>query len=64
MAEVKTTLVPEQAAASVAARVKTVVSCEAWIKDVVKRYDGLKTFEAELQKHGALDVVRQIMKKG
>ena len=60
----KLTLVPEEAAASIAQRVKLIRQCEAYIKDVVGRYDGLKAFEAELAKHGVSGDVLDIIKKG
>ena len=60
----KLTLVPEEAAASIAQRVKLIKSCEVYIKDVVGRYDGLKAFEAELAKHGVAKDVLDIIKKG
>lgn len=60
----KTTLVPNEAAASVAAKIKTIQQCEAIIKSIVARYDGLKAFDAELEKLGVLNAVRQIIKKG
>lgn len=59
----KLTLVPDEAAASIAARIKTIHQCEQYIRETVKRYDGLKAFEAELEKHGVSDGVTAIMKR-
>lgn len=64
MGDTKTSLVPEQAAASVAAKVKTMQQCEAIIKGIASRYEGLKQFDAELDKRGVLIAVRQLSKKG
>lgn len=56
-------LVPEEAAESIAVRVKSIKQAEAYIKEVVARYDGLKAFEAELQKHGVSKDVLDIIKR-
>jgi hypothetical protein len=61
MAELR--LVPEQAAASIAARIKTIENCKAMIRETVKRYDGLKAFEDHLAAHGAKDAVDRLMKE-
>lgn len=57
-------LVPAEAAASIAARLKTIEQCEAIIRETVVRYDGLRAFEAELAKRGISDKVAALMKKG
>lgn len=57
---VKFTLVPDEAAASIAQRIKLIETCEAYVRETVARYDGLKAFEAELAKHGVADKVKKI----
>lgn len=57
-------LVPEEAAASIAVRVRQIQQAEQYIKDVVGRYDGLKSFEASLAKHGVGEAVAAILKRG
>jgi hypothetical protein len=56
-------LVPDQAAASIAARIKTIENCKAMIRETVKRYDGLKAFEDHLAAHGVKDAVDRLMKE-
>lgn len=60
----KLTLVPDEAAASIAVRVQQIKLAEAYIKEVVGRYDGLRSFEAELQKLGISADVLAIIKRG
>ena len=60
----KLTLVPDEAAASIAARVDVIKKCEAYIRDVVGRYDGLRSFEVELQRLGVSEAVLAILKRG
>ncbi len=60
---VKLILVPEEAAASIAVRIKQIQQAEAYVRDVVSRYDGLKSFEAELAKHGVSEAVKAIVTK-
>ena len=59
----KLTLVPSEAAESIAARVRLIEQCEAYIKATVARYDGLKSFEAELSKHGVTEKVAAVLKR-
>ena len=61
---VKLTLVPEEAAQSIAARIQTLEACEKFVRETVSRYDGLKAFEAELAKHGVAEKVQTIVKRG
>lgn len=56
-------LVPDQAAASIAARVKVIEQCKVMISETVKRYDGLKVFEDQLAQLGAKDAVDRLMKE-
>lgn len=56
-------LVPDQAAASIAARVKVIENCKAMICETVKRYDGLKAFEDQLARLGVKDAVDRLMKE-
>jgi len=56
-------LVPDQAAASIAARIKTIENCKAMIRETVERYDGLKAFEDKLAAHGVKDAVDRLMKE-
>jgi len=61
---VKLTLVPDEAAASIAQRVALLETCEKYIRETVARYDGLKAFEAELAKRGVAEKVAAIIKRG
>ena len=61
MAELR--LVPDEAAASIAARLKVIEQCKAMIRETVKRYDGLKAFEDQLAAHGVKDDVDRLMKE-
>lgn len=45
-------LEPDSAALSIKRRIDLIDQCEAYIRATVQRYDGLKAFEAELEKHG------------
>jgi hypothetical protein len=56
-------LVPDQAAASIAARVKVIENCKTMIRETVKRYDGLKAFEDQLAGLGVKDAVDRLMKE-
>lgn len=60
----KLVLMPHEAAASIAVRIRRIAADEAYVKAVVARYDGLKAFDAELQKHGVSKEVLEIIKKG
>lgn len=51
---------PQNAAKSLAVRVRNLIQAEAYIRDTYPRYAGLKTFEAELDKIGIGKVVRRI----
>lgn len=64
MAKTILRLVPEEAAESIAVRIRQIKQAEAYIKETVARYDGLKAFEVELQKHGVSKDVLDIIKKG
>ncbi len=59
----KLSLDPENAAASIAARVETIRKCEDYIKDVMGRYDGLKSLDVLLAEAGVADKVRAICEK-
>lgn len=61
MAELR--LVPDQAAASIAARLKVIEQCKAMIRDTVKRYDGLKAFEDQLAGHDVKEAVDRLMQE-
>jgi hypothetical protein len=50
-------LEPESAALSIKRRVELIDQCAQYIRETVARYDGLKSFEAELEKHGIKDRV-------
>lgn len=54
-------LVPVEAAASVALRIKQIQQAQAYVRGVASRYDGLKSFEAELEKHGVSEAVKAIV---
>lgn len=56
-------LVPNEAAASIAARLKTIERCEEIIRETATRYDGLKAFEAELSKLGVAEKVAALLKR-
>lgn len=53
---------PENAAASVARRVETILQCMGYVREVVVRYDGLKAFENELARLGVSEPVADIMR--
>lgn len=57
-------LVPDEAADSIAARLKTIEQCESIIRATVQRYDGLRAFEAELVRRGIAEKVSALMKRG
>lgn len=57
---VKLTLVPDEAAASIEMRIKLIEQCERFVRETVIRYDGLKAFEAELEKRGIATKVKTI----
>lgn len=57
---VKLTLVPDEAAASIEMRIKLIEQCERFVRETVIRYDGLKAFEAELEKRGIAAKVKTI----
>ena len=59
----KLSLDPENAAASIAARVETIRKCEAYIKDIMGRYDGLKSLETLLVEAGVAAKVRAVCEK-
>ena len=48
---------PENAAASVALRIQLIEQSKAYIREVVKRYDGLRQFEDELERLGVAAAV-------
>lgn len=54
---------PENAAASIANRCRTIGQCIAYIRATAERYDGLKAFDAELEKHGVKAYVDSITAK-
>jgi hypothetical protein len=54
-------LEPESAALSIKRRVELIDQCTQYIRETVARYDGLKAFEAELEKHGIKDRVAALM---
>ena len=43
---------PENAALSIARRLESIEQCERYVMETMKRYDDLKSFNAELGKHG------------
>ena len=54
---------PENAANSIAARVETIRKCEAYIKETMARYDGLKSLETLLAQAGIALKVAEIVAK-
>lgn len=54
-------LEPESAALSIATKLGTMQQLRTAIKETVIRYDGLKSFDAELEKHGVKDEVAKLM---
>lgn len=54
---------PVGAAKSIAARIALIKQCEAYVKSVTARYEGLKSFETNLQTLGVIDDVREIHKR-
>lgn len=60
MAEPALRLVPNEAAASIAARVKTIRQCQAYIRETAARYDGLAAFTKALEAVGltAADIAK------
>jgi hypothetical protein len=58
-------LIPAEAAASLAARAKTIVACEKYIRETVARYGGITVLEPHLAKHdGALVSITAVLKRG
>lgn len=51
---------PENAALSIKARLDTIRKCEAYVRETVARYDGLKSFEARLAELGIHDAAHAI----
>ena len=54
---------PENAAASIAVRIKTIAQCEDYIRATVARYDGLKAFHELMAAHKIADAVARIVAK-
>ena len=55
---------PENAAKSIKARLDTIAQCEAYIRETVARYDGLKSFEKLLADAGVAERVHAILERG
>lgn len=53
-------LEPESAALSIKRRIEQIEQAKAYIRETVARYDGLKSFETELDKHGITDAVAAV----
>ena len=58
------TLVPDNAAVSVARRIETIRQCEAYVRDVAKRYAQSKEFSDLIARHGVAAAVAAIVAKG
>lgn len=56
-------LVPREAAASVAVRVRIILQAQQYIEEVCQRYAGLEEFENELAAHDVYDAVAAIVTK-
>ncbi len=54
---------PENAAASLAARVETIRKCEQYIKETMSRYDGLKSLQDLLEQAGIASKIAEIVAK-
>jgi hypothetical protein len=54
---------PENAAASIAARIETIRKCEQYIKETMVRYDGLKSLQNLLEISGIASKVAEIVAK-
>lgn len=54
---------PENAAKSLAARIKTIADCENYIKEVMARYDGLKSLQTLIEQEGIASRVSEIVAK-
>lgn len=54
---------PENAAKSLAARVQTITDCEDYIKEVMARYDGLKSLQTLLEQAGVASKIAEIVAK-
>lgn len=54
---------PENAAKSLAARIKTIQDCEDYVKEVMARYDGLKSLQTLLEQAGIASKVAEIVAK-
>lgn len=59
----KLALDPENAAASIAVRIATIKTSEAYVRETMARYDGLKSLDALLEKAGVAEDVKKIMAK-
>lgn len=57
------TLTPDDAAKSIAARVKTIAQCEEYIRATMARYEGLKSLQILLTEAGVASKVSQIVAK-
>ena len=55
---------PENAALSIAARVETIKKCETYIRETMKRYDGLRALETLLAQQKVAEKVATIITKG
>lgn len=60
MAETTLRLAPTEAAASIAARVRTIKACQTYIRETAARYDGLAAFTKALEAVGltAADIAK------
>lgn len=56
-------LTPDEAAKSIAVRVKTIAQCEDYIRATMARYDGLKYLQTLLTEAGIASKVAQIVQK-
>lgn len=58
---------PENAVLSIKARLDTIRKCEAYVRETVARYDGLKSFEnrlADLGIHEAAHAIADVRTEG
>lgn len=51
---------PDNAARSIKVRLDTIQQCEAYIRETVTRYDGLRAFEAKLADLGIADAAHKL----
>lgn len=63
MSETVLRLEPDSAAKSIGVRLETIRQCEQYIRETMRRYDGLRAFETRLSQMGIAEQVHAIADK-